>query len=185
MNRQCLTIGLALFLGGIGIALLAPRNSMSIPVSGWALPCTKPSPGFEQGANLLRYYTWLHSAPIDEKKEQYLCVSSSLVEGNARAKLVLALILVTSDTPFKDFARAKVLLGEYLQHSEKEEPEDRSLASLLLTLLDEVARLEEQLEQLKAIERDITKTEQSVNVPTPAPAEKPENEREKDNTSGR
>jgi len=56
-----------------------------------------------------------------------------------------------------------------------------------LAPLDEIARLEEQLDQLKAIEKDITDTEQSVNVPTPSPEPVPEpsHEPEKTDISGR
>jgi hypothetical protein len=73
------------------------------------------------------------------------------------------------DTPFTDYKRAKTLLGEYLQDADNDNQEDRSFALLMLAPLDEIARLEEQLYQLKAIEKDITDTEQSVNVPTPTP----------------
>jgi len=57
----------------------------------------------------------------------------------------------------------------------------------MLAPLDEIARLEEQLDQLKAIEKDITDTEQSVNTPTPAPEPVPDpsHEPEKTDTSGR
>jgi hypothetical protein len=99
----------------------------------------------------------------------------------------LALTLIVPDTPFTDYKRARTLLEEYLQDAHKDNREDRSLALLMLAPLDEIARLEEQLDQLKAIEKDITDTEQSVNVPTPAQKPVPEqnHEPEKKATTGR
>jgi hypothetical protein len=186
MNRACLTIPILLILtGGFAASSVAQRNELSMPPSTSSGPCNQPYPSSKTPASLLQYYAWLRSASPEEQATQYKCASSIASNGKPRGKLVLALTLILPDAPFADFERAAELLGDYLQNADKEDPEDRSLAGLLLTLLDKVARLEEQLDQLKAIEKDITETEQSVNVPAPAPAPEPESndEREEDDIS--
>ena len=146
-----------------------PREGISMSPLGSSGSCSEWLQGAKGHANFLEYFEWLRSASGEEKAKQHNCAASSRAQdGNPRGKLLLALTLIMPDTPFADYARAKVLLGEYLRDAGKEEQENRSLGVLMLALLDEIARLEGQLDQLKAIEKDITETEQSVNVPTPA-----------------
>jgi hypothetical protein len=190
MSRACLTIPILLILtGGFAASSVAQRNGLSLPPSTSPSPCNQPYPSSKAPASLLQYYAWLRSASSEEQATQYKRASSIASNGKPRGKLVLALTLILPEAPFADFERAAELLGDYLRHADKEDPEDRSLAGLLLTLLDKVARLEEQLDQLKAIEKDITETEQSVNVPAPAPAPAPapesNDEHEEDDTSSR
>jgi len=173
-----------LILGGFAASIAASGDGSSMTPPASAGLCNE---GLEGGVSLLKYYEWLRAASADKQTKQYRCANSFAAHGKPHQKLVLAMTLIVPDAPFADFARAKVLLTEYLQNADEEKPEDRVLASLMLTLLDEVARLQEQLEQLKAIEKDITQTEQSVNVPapTPAPLFAPKENLEKDDTVGR
>jgi len=185
MNKVCQTIWALLILSGFAAGTCASGDGLATPLPRSMDPCNEAFNGLEGGVSLLRYYGWLRSIPVDEQAKQYECANSIDARGEPGGKMVSALTLMVPDAPFADFARAKVLLNEYLHDADKEKPEDRSLASLMLMLLDDVARLEEQLEQLKAIEKDITETEQSVNVPTPTPPPAPEDEREENDTSSR
>jgi hypothetical protein len=187
MNRGFLTTWLLLILSAIAVGIIVPREGLSMSHSGSTGSCGRLTKSFKGSLSLIEYFGWLRSASGKEKAKQNNCADSVGKNGKPRGKLVLALTLIMPDTPFADFARAKTLLSEYLRDADKEKPEDRGLAVLMLTLLDEIARLKEQLDQLKAIEKDITETEQSVNVPTPAaePAPVPNDELEEEDTGGR
>lgn len=197
MNRGCLTIQFLLALSVLATGLILPPDGSTAPPSGSGVTCYAQSSSSGAHVSLLQYYGWLRSATIDETTKQYGCARFSAEKGAPRAKLVLALLLTLPDTPFADHKRAKVLLDAFMSTANEQDAEDQSLAVLMLALLDEVTRLEAQLEQLKSIEQDITETEQSVNVPAPAPALQPDlepeperepeidNEREEKDTAGR
>ncbi len=186
MNKGRLSIPMMLiFACSFAAGIVAPRDGMSMPPSTLTGPCNQPSPGSNmRAASLLQYYGWLRSASADDQAAQYQCASSAAAANvKLRGKLILALTLILPEASFADFERAKELLDDYLENADNEKAEDRGLALLLLALLEKVARLQGQLDQLQEIEKDITETEQSVNVPTPAPA--PDDEPKKDDTSSR
>jgi hypothetical protein len=174
-------------LGAIGLCIVPLREGLPMSHAGSTVSCGRLLQSLKGSPSLIEYFGWLRSVSDKEKAKQKNCADSVAKNGKPRGKLVLALTLIMPDSPFADFARAKTLLGEYLRDADEKMLEDRGLAVLMLALLDEIARLEEQLDQLKAIEKDITETEQSVNVPTPAaePAPVPNDELEKENTGGR
>ena len=183
MNKGCLTIHALSILGALATGIVsAAHNALSIPPPRLTDRCDQLSCCSQEHASLLQYYEWLRSASGETQVAQYECLNSTAKKGVHQGKLVLALTLIVPDTPFADLERAKVLLGDYLHNADKEEPEERGLAALILALLDEVTRTEEKLEQLKEIEKDITETEQSVNVPMPTPTPKEEHE-ENDSSS--
>lgn len=185
MNKGRLSIPMMLiFAGGFAAGIVAFQDGMSMPPSTLTGPCNQPYPGSNmRAASLLQYYGWLRSASADDQAMQYKCASSAAANAKPRGKLILALTLILPEASFANFERAKELLGDYLKDADNEKTEDRSLAALLLALLKKVARLQEQLDQLQEIEKDIAKTEQSVNVPTPVPV--PDDEPKKDDTSSR
>ena len=180
MNKGPLSIPILLiFACGFAAGVAAPRDGMSMPPATLTGPCNQRYPDSNMRvASLLQYYGWLPSASAADQAAQYQCADSAAANAKLRGKLILALTLILPEASFADFERAKELLDDYLKNADNEQAEDRSLALLLLALLEKVARLQEQLDQLQEIEEDITETEQSVNVPTPAPAPEPEPEPE-------
>ncbi|MGA7978742.1 MAG: hypothetical protein WCA32_00775 [Chromatiaceae bacterium] len=132
------------------------------------------------------------SASAEQTTAQYERVRAQMAESpTARGKLVMALLLCLPDTAFVNFQRARALVAQYLDAAPGQDREDLGLAQLLHVLLAEVQRKDEeierlgtQLQQLKEIEKDITHTEQSVNVPAPTPTP-PADERKETDTSGR
>jgi hypothetical protein len=130
------------------------------------------------------------SASAQQRLAQYDRIRDQLVESpSARGKLVMAILLCLPDTPFVDFKRARTLVSDFLRSGSEHSAEDLGLAELMRVLLaenerkqNELGRLGTQIEQLKEIEKDITHTEQSVNVPTPPPTE---DERKEKDTPGR
>jgi hypothetical protein len=187
MNKGFLRGWLLLIFSGICVGMAPPREGLSISLLGLASSCHQVSKSSKESVNLIEFYGWLRSASSEELARQHNCADDLAKKEVSRGKIVLALTLIVPDTPFTDYKRARTLLEEYLQDAPKDNREDRSLALLMLAPLDEIARLEEQLDQLKAIEKDITDTEQSVNVPTPTPEPTPEqnHESEETDTSGR
>ena len=167
--------------------MVPPREGLSISPLELTSSCQQVSQNIKEDVNFIEFYGWLRSASSEELARQYNYANALAKKGVSRGKIVLALTLIVPDTPFTNYKRARTLLEEYLQDAYKDNRKDRSLALLVLAPLDEIARLEEQLDQLKAVEKDITDTEQSVNVPTPAhkPVPKQNHEPEKTDTSGR
>jgi hypothetical protein len=169
----------------IGCAL--PGASASAEVRPFCAP-----PTGESGArgNLLGYFNWLLQSSAAQRKAQYDLVRGQVAQHpSPRAKLVLALLLCVPDTPFVDYPRARTLVSDFINSQNGQDKDDIGLAQLLRVLLAEVDRnkteldrLGAKLQQLQEIEKDITHTEQSVNVPAPAPVE---HERKEKHPSGR
>jgi hypothetical protein len=187
MNRCLHTIRVLFVLSAFVAGIVVPRDGSSLQPAELNRTPDKSSSNAGGRASVLEYYRWLLSASAEDREAQFKRLSAIGADRGSRVNLVLAVTLMLPDAPFTDFERAKVLLVEYLRNPSNEEPEDLALAELLLVLLDEVARLEAQLDQLKAIEKDITETERSVNVPAPAPESIPastdSDEREEDTSS--
>jgi hypothetical protein len=151
-----------------------------------------PPPAVDSGArgNLLGYFNWLLQSSAAQRRAQYDLVRAQVVDHpTPRGKLMLALLLCVPDTPFVDYPRARTLVSAFIDSQRGQDKEDVGLAQLLRVLLAEVDRnkteldrLGAKLQQLQEIEKDITHTEQSVNVPAPAPVE---HERKEKHPSGR
>lgn len=169
MNECWLLIGALCILSGFSPGIIASRNDVVAFPSELIGPCSQTRNGLKGYGSLLRYYEWLRSASDEKRRDEYECAYSIAGEGLPDGKLLLALVLTIPDAPYTDFSHAKALLDAYLDSSGNEESENRDLARILLALLDEIERLEKQLEQLKEIENDITDTEKSVNVPSREP----------------
>jgi hypothetical protein len=132
----------------------------------------------ETRADLLRYFDWLLTGSNEQRTAQYERVRAQLADpADPRAQLVMALLLSLPDTSFTDYQRAHALVADFIAMQGDGNPADAGLARLLRVLFEElekkdneIARLGTQLEQLKQIEKDLTHTEQSVNVTAPTPA---------------
>jgi hypothetical protein len=153
-----------------------------------------PPPGVDAAArnDLLDYFNWLLQTSAAQRKAQYDLVRAQVADHpTPRAKLVLALLLCVPDTPFVDYPRARTLVSDFISSRRGQDKDDIGLAQLLRVLLAEVdksktelERLGTKLQQLQEIEKDISHTEQSVNVPAPSPAPV-EHERKEEHPSGR
>jgi hypothetical protein len=154
--------------------------------------CAPPTVDAGARGNLLGYFNWLLQTSAAQRKAQYDLVRAQVADHpTPRGKLVLALLLCVPDTPFVDYPRARTLVSDFISSHRGQDQEDAGLAQLLRVLLAEVdrnktelERLGTKLQQLQEIEKDITHTEQSVNVPAPTPAPV-EHERKEEHPSGR
>jgi len=187
MNKGFRKTRLLLVLTVAVVGALPPQEGLATSTSRSTTSCSGAVQNSTENGSLLEYFGRLQAASGGEQARQHFRTASAAKCGKSRGKLMLALTLIIPETPFADFARAKKLLEEYLHDAENEESDDKNLAMLMVLLLDEITRLDEQLDQLKAIEKDITETEQSVNVPTPAPDPSPavNDELEEEDTTSR
>jgi hypothetical protein len=188
--HRLLRIGVVvlILLGWSRSALLhaaAPGDPLAAPASASVSQDTEPH------ADLLRYFHWLLTASNEQRTAQYQRVRAQLADpANPRAQLVMALLLSLPDTSFTDYQRAHALVADFIAMQGDDNPGDAGLARLLQVLFEElekkdneIARLGTQLEQLKQIEKDLTHTEQSVNVPAPTPATSGDERKAKDSAS--
>ncbi|MEJ2386546.1 MAG: hypothetical protein P8Y27_04310 [Chromatiaceae bacterium] len=154
--------------------------------------CPPPSVDAAARTDLLGYFNWLLQTSAAQRKAQYDLVRAQVADQpTPRAKLVLALLLCVPETPFVDYPRARTLVSDFISSQRGQDKDDIGLAQLLRVLLAEVdksktelERLGTKLQQLQEIEKDISHTEQSVNVPAPSPAPV-EHERKEEHPSGR
>jgi len=191
MNKILPAICFLLLLSALKVGSSHAQEDTAAPLAqGSGDRCLEMLDSPEGRASLLRYFGWLQTTSDEERTSQYKRVRSIASGGTPRAKLALALMLTLPNRPPADYERAKLLLEEFMTSTDEKDPEDLGLATLLLSLLNEVERLdaetdrlEAQLEQLQVIEENITDTEQSVNIPAPTPA--PNDELKEENTSRR
>jgi hypothetical protein len=144
--------------------------------------------------NLLKYYDWLVTQSAEAvEREHEISRANFETRPDALNRLRLALVLCVPGTPFRDYGTARSLMTDYLEGVADERAEDRGLAQLVLGFIEEnerarrqrfaaekrmkkdletreiledrVQELENQVEQLKAIEDGLMETEQSINVP--------------------
>ena len=142
---------------------------------------------------LLTYYQRLLNSTTEEQNREYQLLNNDHTQDDlGTEQLRLALVLSLPNAEFRDDQRAKALLVEYFQQGGGSNEADVALARVLQQMLSEREQhdrehrdaqqaleserqqrktLQTQLDQLKAIEKDIIEKEQSVVAPLPENSE--------------
>jgi hypothetical protein len=102
-------------------------------VVSWREPANRAA---DRGTGLLDYVERVRQAPTEIQEREFDCVEQSLVqEPNPKQRLRLALLLLLSDSQYRDETRARQLLDEFRKNAGPEEY--RPFINLLLSFVDE------------------------------------------------
>jgi hypothetical protein len=164
-------------LGGLlAIVLLACGGCTSVPDTAARTPTPAAKGGGATDARALadvlsRYRQW-HQKPVDEQRQEVVAAGDVLARDRGDAeRVVLALMLSTPGTPFRDDTRALALLAvadpgnaPLLQFAQVLQ---QQIGDRMRQVKDEQKRgdeLAQKLEALRAIERSIVEREQRARV---------------------
>ena len=153
MNFRPLSLPL---LCGLCLGACAQMEPRAAPVNGaWnGHPAASEAHGAD-GAEVLAYFQRIKGLSVDGLTVEHAVAAQALAKRRSDVnRLKLALLLIQPRTPFKDEGRAAALASEVANNKAADAPEMKNLALLLAAIANEQRQQEERLQQLAQKQKD-------------------------------